>query len=166
VLDSSTPQLNILAGGQVDGPNLGIPDQGGDSRFLQRFALQTHGTFNQTSAMKFSLEHQNPFVTSAVTGTTPSYSGDNYSFLTISDPDILLWALKPAEDGINQGIVTRVWNQANYARKYTLSLAPGILSGKRTTHIETDIDDASIVNGNLSASLAANQMQTHRLLLQ
>ena len=52
VLDSSTPQLNILAGGQVDGPNLGIPDQGGDSRFLQRFALQTHGTFNQTSAME------------------------------------------------------------------------------------------------------------------
>ncbi len=166
VLDTSTPQLNILAGGQVDGPNLGIPDQGGDSQFLQRFALKTHGVFNQTSAMKFSLEHQNPFVTGAVTGINPSYSENNYSFLTISDPDILLWALKPAEDGINQGVVTRVWNQANSARNYTLSLAPSILSGKRTTHIETDIANANIVSGNLSASLAANQIQTHRLQLR
>ena len=164
--DTGTPQFNILAGGQVDGTNLGIPDQGGDSQFLQRFALQTHGAFNQTSAMKFSLEHQNPFVTGAVTGINPSYSENNYSFLTISDPDILLWALKPAEDGINQGVVTRVWNQANSARNYTLSLAPSILSGKRTTHIETDIANANIVSGNLSASLAANQIQTHRLQLR
>ncbi|MBP6057096.1 MAG: hypothetical protein KA524_01500 [Nitrosomonas sp.] len=161
--DTRTPQFNILAGGQVDGANLGIPDQGGDSQFLQRFALRTHGTFNQTSAMKFSLEHQNPFVTGVVTGTNPSYSENNYSFLTISDPDILLWALKPAEDGINHGVVTRVWNQANSARDYTLSLVPDILSGQRTTHIETDIANASIISGDLSASLAANQIQTHRL---
>ncbi|PXW83907.1 alpha-mannosidase [Nitrosomonas sp. Nm84] len=166
VFDTSTPQLNILAGGQVDGPDLGIPDQGGDSQFLQRFALQTHGVFNQTAAMKFSLEHQNPLVVNAITGTNPSYDERNYSFLTISDPDVLLWALKPAEDGIDQGIVTRVWNQANAARDYTLSLAPKILAGRRTTHIETDIDAATIVSGNLSASLTANQIQTHRLQLQ
>ena len=162
-LDATTPQLNILAGGQVDGPNLGIPNQGGDTKFLQRFALQTHGAFNQTSAMKFSLEHQNPLVTHQVTGTDPSYNEKNYSFLTISDPDVLLWALKPAEDGISQGVIARVWNQANAARNYTLSLAPSIVSGKRTTHIETDIADASIINGNLSASLTGNQIQTHRL---
>ncbi len=162
-LDATTPQLNILAGGQVDGPNLGIPNQGGDTKFLQRFALQTHGAFNQTSAMKFSLEHQNPLVTHQVIGTDPSYNEKNYSFLTISDPDVLLWALKPAEDGISQGVIARVWNQANAARNYTLSLAPSIVSGKRTTHIETDIADASIINGNLSASLTGNQIQTHRL---
>jgi alpha-mannosidase len=166
ILDTGTPQLNILAGGQVDGPHLGIPDQGGDSWFLQRFALQTHGAFNQTSAMKFSLEHQNSLVTGTVTGTNPSYGENEYSFLTISDPDILLWALKPAEDGINQGVITRVWNQANTARNYTLSLAPGILSGKKTTHIETDIADAAIMSEKLSASLAANQIQTHRLQLR
>ena len=163
VFDTATPQINILAGGQVDGPTLGIPNQGGDSWFLQRFALQTHDAFNQTSAMKFSLEHQNTFVTSAVTGTDPSYGENKYSFLTISDPDVLLWALKPAEDGINQGVITRVWNQANAAKNYTLSLDPGILSGKKATHIETDIANATIVNGNLSASLTANQIQTHRL---
>lgn len=166
VLDTHIPQLNILAGGQVDGGHFGIPDQGGDTQFLQRFALQTHGVFNQTAAMQFALEHQNPFITNTVTGTHPSYSEASESFLTLSDPDILLWALKPAEDGINQGIITRVWNQANTARNYTLSLAPGIASGKRTTHIETDIDDATIEHGKLSATLNANQMQTHRLQLR
>jgi alpha-mannosidase len=116
--------------------------------------------------MKFSLEHQNPLIVSAVTGTAPSYSENTHSFLTISDPDILLWALKPAEDGVNHGVITRVWNQANEARDYTLFLAPGILSGKKTTHIETDIEVANIVSGNLSASLSANQIQTHRLQLR
>jgi alpha-mannosidase len=29
-LDTSTPQISVLAGGQVDGPSLGIADQGGD----------------------------------------------------------------------------------------------------------------------------------------
>ena len=162
--DTRTPQLKILAGGQVDGGRLGIPNQAGDEQFLQRFALQTHAEFNQTAAMKFSLEHQNPLVTGAVIGTTPFYSEKDYSLLTISDPDVLLWAVKPAEDGIGQGIVTRVWNQANSERNYTLSLTPGISSGKRTTHIETDIADASIDHGKLSTSLGANQMQTHRLL--
>lgn len=166
MLDTNTPQLNILAGGQVDGSKLGIPNQGGASHFLQRFALQTHGVFNQTTAMKFSLEHQNPLHAGAVTGNNPSYDEKMYSFLSISDPDVLLWALKPAEDGINKGVVTRVWNQANMARNYTLSLAPGIVSGKKTTHIETDIEAASIVDGNLSTSLNANQIQTHRLQLQ
>ncbi|WP_292928646.1 hypothetical protein [Nitrosomonas sp.] len=164
VFDTATPQINILAGGQVDGPTLGIPNQGGDSWFLQRFALQTHDAFNQTSAMKFSLEHQNTLVTGTVTGTNPAYNENKYSFLTISDPDVLLWALKPAEDGINQGVITRVWNQANAAKNYTLSLDPGILSGKKTTHIETDIANASIVAGKLAALLTANQIQTHRLL--
>lgn len=116
--------------------------------------------------MKFSLEHQNPFVTGAVTGIQPVYSDNIYSFLTISDPDVLLWALKPAEDGIDNGVITRVWNQANAARNYTLSLAPGIASGKKATHIETDIAEANIVNGQLAAPLSANQIQTHRLLTE
>ncbi len=53
-LDTATPQINVLAGGQIDGPGLGISNQGGDAFFTQRFALQTHGTFDQTAAMKFA----------------------------------------------------------------------------------------------------------------
>lgn len=164
IFDTSTPQMNVLAGGQVDGAELGIPNQNGDSQFMQRFALRTHGGFDQTSAMKFSLEHQNRFVTGTVTGTdSPVYDEHNFSFLTISNPNVLLWTLKPAEDGIGQGLVTRVWNLADASQTYTLSLAPEILSAKRTTHIETDIATASVVSGNLAATLNSNQIQTHRL---
>ncbi len=55
-LDTSTPQISVLAGGQVDGPQLGIPVQGGDSRFLQRFALTVHRRFDPgADSMRFAL---------------------------------------------------------------------------------------------------------------
>ncbi|MBC8009092.1 MAG: glycoside hydrolase, partial [Burkholderiales bacterium] len=65
-LDTTTPQLNFLAGGQVDGRWLGIHDQNGASYFLQRFALRAHGAYDQVAAMRFALEHQNPLVAAPV----------------------------------------------------------------------------------------------------
>jgi alpha-mannosidase len=62
VLDTATPKLTILAGGQIDGQPLGLPNQGGDSDFLQRFALRSHGAYSNGEAMRFALEHQNPLV--------------------------------------------------------------------------------------------------------
>ncbi len=165
-LDTSTPQFNILAGGQTDGPSLGIPNQGGDSAFLQRFAIQTHGNFDQASSMKFSLEHQNPFVSIMINGTGTQerpYPADNYSFLQISDPNVFLWALKPAEDGISRGIVARVWNQGNSPSNYSLSLSRPILAAERLTHIETTIAPATVVSGQLNASINQQQIQTHLL---
>ncbi len=163
-LDTATAQLNVLVGGQVDGEQFGIPNQGEDTQFLQRFALQTHSAFNQTAAMKFALEHQNPLVTGTVRGTAAVYDEKSASLLTISDPDVLLWAIKPAEEGIQQGVIARVWNQADSEKNYSLSFAPGIATAKQTTHIETDMADATVVDGHLDAALAGNQMQTHRLM--
>lgn len=165
VLDKTTPQINVLAGGQVDGPTLGIQNQGGTSQFLQRFALTTHGIFDKVSAMKFSLEHQNPFTTGLVTGGT-FYPESSFSFLNINNPNVLLWALKPAEDGISQGIVTRVWNISNAATNYSLSLPSyNISTAKRTSHIETEIANATVNNGTLNAPVNSSQIQSHRLTL-
>jgi alpha-mannosidase len=165
-LDTATPQFNVLAGGRIDGPGLGIANQGGDIYFMQRFSLQPHGAFNQTSAMKFSLEHQNPFVTGMIEGLgtqTRQYPANNFSFVTISDPNVLLWALKPAEDGISRGIVARVWNQGNSAVNYSLGLSRAITSAERLTHIETAIDPATVSGGQLNASINQQQIQTHLL---
>jgi alpha-mannosidase len=165
-LDTATPQINVLAGGQIDGPSLGIANQGGDSVFTQRFALQTHGAFNQTSAMKFALEHQNPLVATFVNGSgvqNRQYPQHSYSFLNISDPNVLLWALKPAEDGISRGIVARVWNQSSSPVNYDLSLAMPIVSAEKLTHIETTISPATVTSGHLSASINQQQIQTHLL---
>ncbi len=163
-LDTATAQLNVLVGGQVDGEQFGIPDQGEDTEFLQRFALQTHSVFNQTAAMKFALEHQNPLVAGAVRGTAAVYDEKNASLLTISDPDVLLWAIKPAEEGIRKGVIARVWNQADSKKNYSLSLNSGIATAKQTTHIETDMANATIVDDQLIATLKGNQMQTYRLI--
>jgi alpha-mannosidase len=165
-LDTATPQINVLSGGRVDGPGLGIANQGGDSLFTQRFALQTHGAFNQTAALKFSLEHQNPFVAGMIAGTgtqVRAYPANSFSFVQISDPNILLWALKPAEDGIGRGIVARVWNQGNSAVGYTLGLSRPILSAERLTHIETTIGPATVNSGQLNANINQQQIQTHLL---
>ncbi|MFZ1701377.1 MAG: hypothetical protein WAU71_11180, partial [Pyrinomonadaceae bacterium] len=164
-LDTASPQINVLAGGQVDGPTLGIRDQGGDSYFLQRFALWTHGAFDQTASMKVALQHQNPFVTGMVSGlgsVSRPYPATNFSFLNISNPNVLLWALKPAEDGIDRGIVARVWNHGN-AGSYNLSLSQPIISAERVTHIETPIGPATVNSGQLNAPINQQQIQTHLL---
>jgi alpha-mannosidase len=165
-LDTSTPQINILAGGQTDGQYLGIPNEGGDSEFTQRFSIQTHGAFNQNSAMKFSLEHQNPLVSVPIAGTggqSVAYPANNYSLLQISDPNVLLWSLKPAEDGIQRGIVARVWNQSDSPLSYSMSLAMPIVSAEKLTHIETTIGPANVGSGQLFASINQQQIQTHLL---
>lgn len=165
-LDTSTPQINVLVGGQVDGPQLGIPDQGGDRFLMQRFALRTNGGFDQTAAMKFSLEHQNPFSTGLVEGFgehARPYPADSFSLLRISDPNVLLWAVKPAEDGISRGIVARVWNQSSEPVQYTLELAGGISSAEKVTHIETHIANADASGGRLNATVTGQQIQTHLL---
>ena len=162
-LDATTPQISVLAGGQVDGTGIGIPNQGGDSHFLQRFALRTHDAHDPVAAMKGALEHQNPLVTSVISGGT-GYPETTYSLLAISDPNILLWALKPADDGIKEGIVARVWNLSSQPRSFTLGMpSSSLASAKHITHIETPIAAATVSNGALQDSLATQQMKTYSL---
>ena len=164
-LDTATSSINPLVGGQVDGNNLGIQNQHGDTYFLQRFALQTHNSTQYTmrDAMKFSLEHQNPFVTGNVTGGS-TYPSDSFSLLSISDPNVILWVLKPSEEGIGAGVIARVWNFADVPKPINVTFAPQLISAKRTTHIETDIESQTVTDGALQTSVGAKQMLTFRLL--
>ncbi len=164
-LDTVTPQLRFLAGGQIDGPNLGIHGQNGATNFLQRFALRPHGVYDQVAAMKFALEHQNPFITGALTGpATGPFPADMFSLLTVSNPNVLLWALKPAEEGIDGGVVARLWNLADQPEETTIGLASGLASARQTTHIETDLTEVPVTDGQVNARFARQQLQTFRLL--
>lgn len=162
MLDSATPRLSVLAGGQVSGSKLGIPNQGGDAHFLQRFALRTHTGYDAAAAMRFALEHQNPLVAGKVSGGG-SYPETHYSLLSLSDANVLLWALKPAEEGIGQGVILRVWNLASTARPVQVSASPPIRSAKRTTHIETDLGDATVTAGALRDTIQGSSLRTYRL---
>ena len=150
---------------QVDGSGLGIANQGGDSRFLDRFAFVPHGAWDPSAAMRTSLEHQNPLIAARVTGgTSAPLPAGTWSLIALPSPDVLLWALKPAEEGIGQGVIARVWNVADGARTMALSLpAYGIASARRTTHIETDLGSVTLAGGAVQQSLARQQLATFRL---
>ncbi len=158
--DASTSQISVLAGGQTDGTALGIQNQGGDSDFTQRFALNTHANaFNAVNSMKFAMEHQNPLVGGQVNAGSV-YPETDYCLITVSDPNVLLWSIKPAEEGISSGIVTRLWNFSNSSSSATVSFDDDITSSKEISHVETEIKSATILNGDLSASIGNNQMKS------
>ncbi len=165
-LYTDVPRIRAIVGMQVDGPSYGIADQGGDSWFLNRFAFRRHGAYDPAAAMRFALEHQNPLVEATVTGggSAPMPAGP-WSLVSLPSNDVLLWALKPAEDGIASGIVARVWNMADGPRPLSLSLPPlPQFHATRTTHLETDLSAASVANGVLTDGLARQQMATYRLV--
>lgn len=163
ILDTSTPLIRVLAGGQVDGTGLGIQDQDGDTHFLQRFALQTHGAYSSVDAMKFALEHQNPLIAGPVTGGQ-TYPETTWSFLTVSDNRTLLWALKPAEEGINRGIVARLWNLSDQQATSKVTLQNrNLRSAKALTHIETETGNAILDGGALKESFQGHQIRTFLL---
>ncbi|MDD8026476.1 MAG: glycoside hydrolase [Acidobacteriota bacterium] len=162
-LDTSTPRLEVLAGGQVDGAGLGIPGQGGDTSFLQRFGLLTHAAFDPAAAMRFALDHQNPFVTGEVTGGT-FYPAESFAFLSLDDPNVLVWALKPAEDGSENRTIVRLWNVQAAAAEPTLTLGDlSILDAKSVSHIETPIESVAAQGSGMTTSLAGWQWRTFSL---
>jgi alpha-mannosidase len=164
-LDTSTPTLTVLAGGQVDGEELGISGQHGDSLFLQRFALTTGENLSHAEAMRFSLEHQNPPLVGKVGFEGNHYPQSSYSVASVDNPGVLVWALKPAEDGIEHGIVVRLWNLSSQPERFKLSLGGGpIVQAVRTSHIETDIEAANSMTGTLNDALVPQQFKTYRLI--
>ena len=164
-LDTATPQLSVLVGGQVDGEAFGIRNQNGGTYFLQRFALRAHAAYDQVAAMRFALEHQNPIVTGAVAGQRAgAFPADTFSLLTVSDPNILLWALKPADDGAGRGVIARFWNLSDAPATTRVTFQPGLAAAHRATHLETDLEPAALSAGGLSARFERQQLQTYRLV--
>jgi alpha-mannosidase len=165
-LDPETPQIRVLAAGQVDAPGLGIVNQDGDSYFENFFALKTtKNGFDATAAMKFSMEHQNPLVTGAIRGNT-GYNNQKSGLFEVSNPNVLVWALKPAEEGIEDGIIMRVWNMSDQDEDFVISSSSLIKRCKMTTHIETDISDVIPDQGKLKLKIGHNRLQTYRIFLE
>jgi alpha-mannosidase len=160
LLDNKSGQLNFLVGGQIDADkNLGIKNQDGDSYFENHFALLPHITrFSNADAMKFSLEDQNPFACGPVAGK--ENNAYTKSFLQISDPNMVLWALKPGEDG---GVVARTWNMAETPKPTDLRFSQAIKNASLNTHVETKISDLPIQNNSISILPKQQQMQTIRV---
>jgi alpha-mannosidase len=165
-LDCITPQINILAAGQIDAPGLGIVNQDGDSYFENFFALKINRNgFNPSSAMMFSMEHQNPLIAGKLSNNKGQY-GTRFSLFSVSDPNVIICSVKPAEEGINNGIVLRAWNMSNKNISCTLSSVKPVLKSNYTTHIETNREPVIPVNGELLLTMGHNRIQTLRIFLE
>lgn len=165
-LDYKTPQINVLAGGQIDAPDLGILNQDGDSYFENYFALKPNKNgFDAAAAMRFSTEHQNPLVAGKITGKKGSY-GPEFSLFTVSDPDVLVWAVKPSEEGIGNGIILRVWNMGNKESSCTITSTNPVIKCYNTTHIETNGTEIHPDDGKLNLTIGHNMIQTYRIFLK
>ncbi len=166
VLDDSTAQIKVLAAGQIDA-NLGMVNQDGDSYFENFLALKPHATgFTAAEAMRFSLQHQNPLIAEKITGSAPVYNARKFSLLSVSDPNVLVWALKPAEEGIDSGVIMRVWNLADTDKPFSVTGLSPIIKGSRVTHVETDDETLPLPGGKLNTIAGHNRMQTYRLFFK
>ncbi|MEO8765507.1 MAG: T9SS type A sorting domain-containing protein [Ginsengibacter sp.] len=163
-LDENTGRIKVLVAGRVDGA--GMANQDNDVVFNQRYAISAYDTYSAVTSMKSSLEHQNAFVSAEISNTTGILPEKNFSFLTISDPNTLLWALKPAEEGMDtNGAIVRVWNLSNAAHGSSFVFNDDITDAKNITHIETDVSTASFADKTLSTSVGKNQMKSYRVKL-
>lgn len=164
-LDADSSLVRMLAGGQVDGKDLGIPLQNGNAEFHQSFSLRPHGRFDAAVAMRFAMEHQNPLLTESVNGKEiASYETDRYSLIQINNPNVLVWALKVHEDGIERGLTTRLWNVSSKEANAKLEFQFNPIHAWRTTHIETDLVQLPLTSDHeLSIDFAHQQIQTLRI---
>jgi hypothetical protein len=165
VLDTATPSWSVLAGGQVDGSALGAQNQGGDSSFRWRFALRPHGAYDQPAALRFALEHQDPLVCGTVTGSAPRLPAASFTGFSCTEPDVLLWAFKPADDGASLGPVARLWNASDSARTATIRIHPyPVLMARTVTHVETDLGPVLQCKNSLTLDFTRQELRSVRLL--
>jgi alpha-mannosidase len=117
--------------------------------------------------MKLGLEHQNPLVTGSVLGIAGSpYSANSHSLLTVSNPNVLLWALKPHDDGIQHGLVARLWNFAAEPSRMRLTIAAPLAGVQRATHLETPLERLDVSNNGLETILSARRIESYTLSLR
>ncbi len=159
-LDGTSSTIHALIGGMID-PGLGIFNQGGDSLFVAGFSLlPVQEGFSRKTAMRFSLDHQNPLVSGTVYGAgEDSLPGDRFSLFSTPDPDLLLWSLKPGEEG---GTIMRLWNMEEpVIAEFGLDRVPR--SARSVTHVETPIDPLPVSGKNFTGTFRQQQMCTFRL---
>jgi alpha-mannosidase len=166
-LDTVTPQMSALSVGPCNGALawLGIQHQDGDSYFRHRFALRTHDAYDPVDAMRMALEAECPLIATRVTGKNATLPADRFELFENANPAVILWALKPAEEGIENGVIARLWNLTDDPQSSLLQLHPrNIEEARATTHIETDVSSLNVGASGLPVDFAPQQLKTFRLL--
>jgi alpha-mannosidase len=113
--------------------------------------------------MRFAPEHQNPLVAGAVSGNS-GLPATSFSLLSLSNQDVILWALKPAEDNPGQMFIARLWNLAGGSATCSLTMTNAPLQAAwQVSHIETIQSRLTLASGSLNESFNAQQIRTFQL---
>ena len=75
----------------------------------------------------------------------------------------MVWAVKPAEDGIEDGVIVRLWNLSDDDEKCVLDAGWKMKSAARTTHVETDIEPMEVKKGRLTLNMGHNRIETYKV---
>jgi alpha-mannosidase len=166
-LDENASQINVLIGGRMRGSGPGFANQLGMTNFNHSFALRSRtGAFDAAKAMKFALEHQNRLVGKMIGRQDGPLPENSFSLVSMSSTDVILWALKPAEEGVQDGgLILRMWNLDDRSQNNTATFAGKVRNAQKTTHLETDMVPATVVQGNLSVTLGQRKIETFRVFL-
>lgn len=164
-LDTATPSVFAVVGMQVDGRHLGIPDQGYDTRFVADFALRAHPAYDAAEAMRFGLDDHTPLVATQVSGDAAApLPADRWGLLHEESPDAVLFALKPAETGIADGVMARVWHLGEAEARVTLRPDAHAFGGaRRVSHVEVDGEALPLTGGALVDTLPRQALRSYRL---
>ena len=96
--------------------------------------------------MRFALEHQNPLAAGFIT-SGHAYPEKQFSLISTSDPDLLLWAPRPSEEGIAEGIAARFSNMSEKPGEFSVQLNGGVQQAWNLTHLETETVPTALDSG-------------------
>ncbi len=113
--------------------------------------------------MKFAMEHQNVLTTGMVTGNKSVNAPPSFSLVNVSNPDVLLWSIKPSEEGITNGLIIRLWNVKNDGGQASVKLYMPVSSAWQTTHIETNKKALKPNVNSIQTVFTPQQINTYRL---
>jgi alpha-mannosidase len=162
-LDMNSSTVHVLVGGQVNkDQNLGIIKQDGDTLFHQNFSLLPHDhAFDAGESMRFALEHQTP-LSAGFVSPGGKWPGKMHSFLKTDDDNVILWALKPGEEG---GLTMRLWNMGSGPVASMTSFSRNIQKAFYATHVETNIASIPSRGNSVALSFNQHQLKTYRIWL-
>ena len=127
------------------------------------YAIYSHkGDYNNGTQLnaRFFNQPLAAFVTNKHTGILTN----EYSFINISNPDVIIRAVKKAED--SDEVVIRVNEGANReAKDVTLTLGKGIIKARELYASEEEIGPATVENSALKFDLAAYEVKTFAVTL-
>lgn len=143
-----------------------LQDQGGICNFLFRYSIKGHdGRYRGSDAVRFGLERNNELLVRALAthqkGELPHKS---HSFLSCKQENVVVTALKVAEEETERGLIVRAWETDGKTTEASFSTsALNAVSATRTDLLERDQERLEISENTVSVSIPARGIATIRL---